>query len=146
MKKIIISAAMLIATNSFSQMTISKKIATGTGRWDITMDVKNGMDTSTYFYYSFKNQAYKYINDIGSIYLTEQEELIDFANALKTLVAKKGKVDVMIDMGNYSLNLFANIPNEINIRDNDGRYTYITKITATKMANEFLLNAKYLNK
>jgi hypothetical protein len=146
MKKIMISVAIFIATNGFAQMTETKILAQGTGKWQIKMDIKNGADTTTFFYYSFKNQAYKYVNDIGSVYLLEEEELIDFANALKTLVAKKEKVDVTINMGWYSVSLFANIPNEINIRDEDGQYTYITKITATKMANEFLANAKLLRK
>lgn len=145
MKKIIISVAILIASNSFAQMTETKKLASGAAGWKISMEIKNGTDTSVYFFYGYQNKAYDYITDIGSVFFTEEKELIDFANSLKTLSTKENGVQVQLRVSSATLKLY-DFSNNIYIEDNNGKYTYVTKKQAIKLADEFLLNAKYLNK
>ena len=145
MKKIIISVAIFIASNSFAQMTETKKLASGAAGWKISMEIKNGTDTSVYFFYGYQNKAYDYITDIGSVFFTEEKELIDFANALKALSIKENGVQVQLQVSSATLKLY-DFSNNIYIEDNNGKYTYVTKKQAIKLADEFLLNAKYLNK
>jgi hypothetical protein len=146
MKKIMVSVALLIATNGFSQMTETKKIASGSSaEWKIVMNVKNGTDTVTYFYYGYQNAKYTHITDIGAICTQDKQELIDISNALKTLSEKEKGVQVELNINKYSLRLY-DFSNNIYIEDEEGKYTYITKKQAVKMADEFLANAKFLRK
>jgi hypothetical protein len=146
MKKIMVSVAILIATNGFSQMTETKKIASGSSaEWKIVMNVKNGTDTVTYFYYGYQNAKYTHITDIGAICTQDKQELIDISNALKTLSEKEKGVQVELNINKYSLRLY-DFSNNIYIEDEEGKYTYVTKKQAVKMADEFLANAKFLRK
>jgi hypothetical protein len=146
MKKIMVSVALLIATNGFSQMTETKKIASGSSaEWKIVMNVKNGTDTVTYFYYGYQNAKYTHITDIGAICTQDKQELIDISNALKTLSEKEKGVQVELNINKYSLRLY-DFSNNIYIEDEEGKYTYVTKKQAVKMADEFLANAKFLRK
>jgi hypothetical protein len=146
MKKIMISVALLIATNGFSQMTETKKIASGSSaEWKIVMNVKNGTDTVTYFYYGYQNAKYTHITDIGAICTESKQELIDISNGLKTLATKEKGVQLELKVGKYSLSLY-DFSNNIYIEDEDGKYTYVTKKQAVKMADEFIANAKFLRK
>ena len=146
MKKIMVSVALLIATNGFAQMTETKKIASGTvADWKIVMNIKNGTDTVTYFYYGYQNAKYTHITDIGAICTQNKQELIDISNALKTLSEKEKGVQVELNINKYSLRLY-DFSNNIYIEDEEGKYTYVTKKQAVKMADEFLANAKFLRK
>ena len=146
MKKIMVSVAIFIATNSFSQMTETKKLATGTAaNWRIVMNIKNGTDTVTYFYYGYQNAKYTQITDIGAICTESNQELIDISNGLKTLATKEKGVQLELKVGKYSLSLY-DFSNNIYIQDEDGKYTYVTKKQAVKMADEFIANAKFLRK
>jgi hypothetical protein len=146
MKKIMISVAILIAQNGFSQMTETKKLASGkTANWKIVMNIKNGTDTVTYFYYGYQNAKYTHITDIGAICTQDKQELIDISNALKTLSEKEKGVQVELNINKYSLRLY-DFSNNIYIEDEEGKYTYVTKKQAVKMADEFLANAKFLRK
>ena len=99
MKKIMISVAILIASNGFSQMSETKKLATGTvADWKIVMNIKNGTDTVTYFYYGYQNAKYTHITDIGAICTQNKQELIDISNALKTLSEKEKGVQVELNI------------------------------------------------
>jgi hypothetical protein len=144
MKKIMISVAILIAQNGFSQMTETKKIATGSSAdWKIVMNIKNGTDTVTYFYYGYQNVKYTHITDIGALCTENKQELIDIANGLKTLATKENGVQIELNIKKYSLRLY-DFSNNIYIQDEDGKCTYVTKKVAVKMADEFLANAKFL--
>jgi hypothetical protein len=145
MKRIMVSVALLIATNGFSQMSETKKMASGTGlyKWKIEMDIKNGSDTSTYFYYGYQNARYTHITDIGSVFLTEQSELIDFANALKIFATKENGVQIQLTIAGTSIRLY-DFSNNIYIEDEDDKYTIISKKNANKLADELLANAKFL--
>ena len=144
MKRIMVSVAILIATNSFSQMTETKKIASGTTvDWKIVMNIKNGTDTVTYFYYGYQNAKYTQITDIGAICTQSKQELIDIANGLKTLATKEKGVQLELNINKYSLRLY-DFSNNIYIQDEDGKYTQVSKKNAIKMADEFLANAKFL--
>ena len=146
MKTMMISVAMFIATNSFSQMTETKKLATGTAaNWRIVMNIKNGTDTVTYFYYGYQNLKYTHITDVGAICTDEKQELIDIANALNTLATKEKGVQVELKVGKYSLSLY-DFSNNIYIEDEDKKYTQVSKKVAVKMADEFLANAKFLRR
>ena len=126
MKKIMISVALLIATNSFSQMTETKKIASGTAvDWKIVMNIKNGTDTVTYFYYGYQNAKYTQITDIGAICTQSKQELIDIANGLKTLATKEKGVQLELNINKYSLRLY-DFSNNIYIQDEDGKYTQVS--------------------
>jgi hypothetical protein len=145
MKKIMISVAILIASKSFSQMTETKKIATGTGKWKIDMEIKDSKDTMTYFYYSYQNSAYKQIVDIGSIYLEKKKELIDIANAFKALSKKESGAQIQVKILDYELRLY-DFSDDIYIVDENNKYTHISKEDASLMADEFIANAKFLRK
>ena len=144
MKKIMVSVAILIASNSFSQVTETKKLATGTAvDWKIVMNIKNGTDTVTYFYYGYQNAKYTQITDIGAICTQSKQELIDIANGLKTLATKEKGVQLELNINKYSLRLY-DFSNNIYIQDEDGKYTQVSKKNAIKMADEFIANAKFL--
>jgi hypothetical protein len=146
MKKIMISVAILIAQNGFSQMTETKKLATGkTANWKIVMNIKNGTDTVTYFYYGYQNAKYTHITDIGAICTESNQELIDISNGLKTLASKENGVQIELTVGKYSIRLY-DFSNNIYIEDEEGKYTYVTKKQAVKMADEFIANANFLRK
>ena len=146
MKTMMISVAMFIATNGFSQMTETKELATGTAaEWKIVMNIKNGTDTVTYFYYGYQNLKYTHITDVGAICTDEKQELIDIANALNTLATKEKGVQVELKVGKYSLSLY-DFSNNIYIEDEDKKYTQVSKKVAVKMADEFLANAKFLRR
>ena len=145
MKKITISIAMLMGLNGFSQMTETKKILVGTGRWEIEMSIENGMDTSTYFYWGFQNMEYTHIVDRASIFFHEKNDLIEFAEGLKALALKESRVNVRIKLDRYSLAL-NDFSNNIYVEDENGKDTYITKRMAVKMADEFIANANLLRK
>jgi hypothetical protein len=151
MKKIMISVAIFIATNGFAQMIETKKLATGTGGWEITMDVEknidnnNSIDTTIFFYYQYQNKASKNISDKGSIYIQRKKQLIDFADALKTLASKGSGVSLEFQVWDYKLNLY-DFSNEIYISNKNGKYTTLKKEIAVKMAYELIENAKFLIK
>ena len=146
MKKIMVSVAIFIASNSFSQMTETKKLASGTAvDWKIVMNIKNGTDTVTYFYFGYQNAKYTQITDVGAICTQSKQELIDIANGLKTLSTKEKGVNIELKVGVYTLSLY-DFTNNVYIEDEDRKYTYVTKKQAVKMADEFLANAKFLRK
>jgi hypothetical protein len=146
MKKIMISVAIFIASNSFSQMTETKKLASGTAvDWKIVMNIKNGTDTVTYFYFGYQNAKYTQITDVGAICTQSKQELIDIANGLKTLSTKEKGVNIELKVGVYTLSLY-DFTNNVYIEDEDRKYTYVTKKQAVKMADEFIANAKFLRK
>ena len=107
------------------------------------MNIKNGTDTVTYFYYGYQNLKYTHITDVGAICTDEKQELIDIANALNTLATKEKGVQVELKVGKYSLSLY-DFSNNIYIEDEDKKYTQVSKKVAVKMADEFLANAKFL--
>ena len=144
MKRIMISVAIFIATNGFSQMTETKNLATGTApKWKIVMNIKNGTDTTTYFYYGYQNLKYTHITDVGAICTDEKKELIDIANGLKTLSEKENGVNIELKIGKYTLSLY-DFSNNVYIEDEDRKYTNVSKKIALKMANEFTENAVFL--
>ena len=145
MKKIMISVALLIATNSFSQMIETKKLASGTDGWKIDMEIKDGKDTMTYFYYGYQNLAYKHIVDYGSIYLEKKSELIEVSNALRSLSKKQSGEQVQVKILNYEFRLY-DFSDEVYIIDYNDKYTHVSKEDALKMADEFIANAKFLRK
>jgi hypothetical protein len=146
MKKIMVSVAIFIASNSFSQMTETKKIATGTtANWKIVMNIENGTDTVTYFYYGYQNLKYTYVTDIGAICTERKQVLIDIADALKTLATKESGIQIELKVGEYSLRLY-DFSKNIYIEDEKGKYTQVSKKNANKMADEFIANAKFLRK
>ena len=145
MKKIMVSVAILIASNSFSQMIETKKLASGTDNWRIDMEIQDGKDTMTYFYYGYKNLAYKHIVDYGSIYLEKKKELIDVSNALRSLSKKETGSQIQVKVLSYEFRLY-DFSDEVYIVDNNDKYTHVSKEDALKMADEFIANAKFLRK
>lgn len=109
------------------------------------MEIKNGKDTSTYFFYAYQNEAYKHITDLGSIYTRSKKELIDIGNALKSLSKKESGVQVQVKVLDYELRLY-DFTDDIYIVDEGNKYTHVTKEEASIMADEFIENAKYLRK
>ena len=145
MKKIMISVAILIASNSFSQMIETKKLASGTGGWDISMDIENSKDTMTYFYYGYQNMEYTHIVDRSSVFFAKKQDLIDFANTLKILSKKESGASIQSTIYGYCIRLY-DFSEEIYITDKRGKYTTISKEDAIIMADEFIANAKFLRK
>jgi hypothetical protein len=103
------------------------------------MGIRNGKDTTIYFYYGYQNKKYTHITDIGSVFLVSREEVELFANALNTLADKTEKTNLQISVGTVKVYLY-DFSNAIYVEDKNGKYTTLTKKVAKEMAEEILAN------
>ena len=97
MKKAVLLFAMLItlSTNIFAQETVERKtLFKSKLGYEITQLIRSS-GTTTYFYYSYRNQKYRHITDLGSVFISDKEELkvfaeklIEFSNKEKGIEAK----------------------------------------------------------
>jgi len=73
MRKITTIALLLLTVTVSAQMT-SRKTLAKEGIFEVMESIKN-TDTMVYYYFSFQNQKYQYISDLGSILLNKKDDV-----------------------------------------------------------------------
>lgn len=140
MKKLILTLSLVLTAQlSFSQSLEQKSLYKSDTGFDIQMGIRNGKDTTIYFYFGYQNKEYTHITDIGSVFLVDKDQVEQFANALNTLADKTEKTNLQISVGNVKVFLY-DFSNAIYIEDKNGKYTTLTKKVAKKMAADILAN------
>ena len=143
MKKYIIALSLFsMAFFTTAQSLEQKSLYKSDTGFDIQMGIRNGKDTTIYFYFGYQNKEYTHITDIGSVFLTKREEVEQFANALNTLADKTEKTNLQISVGSVRVFLY-DFSNAIYIEDRNGKYTTLTKKTAKEMAEDILANIHF---
>lgn len=144
MKKRIILVMFLGAFNFSQAQKVSTKLAKGKIEdWYISQDITNGTDTMTYFYMSYQNFKYSHIVDIGSILFSQKADLQKFADELVNLANSSDSVSITTKVGMATLATY-DFTKAIQIADRTGKYTYITREDAIKLADEINLNVNLL--
>lgn len=140
MKKVVLLFAMLItlSTNIFAQETVERKtLFKSKLGYEITQLIRSS-GTTTYFYYSYQNQKYKHVSDLGSVFISDKEELKIFAEKLIEFSNKEKGIEVTYTDKAYSLALY-DFSSSIYIYDaKQMKYTSIDKAKAKKLAEEIL--------
>lgn len=134
--------------NTFSQTSETKVIAKSEIKfdWVIEQSVTNG-DTSTYFYWRYRNLEYQYITDYGSIFITSKDKLIELGNKLIELgnklpeISSGERISVNIDK-NISLTISSITKNVYVYSDN--KYTYLPKKASILLGEEIIKYAYLL--
>lgn len=150
MKGIILFTILLVSTNLYSQKVVTKKILTSENKndalgygWEFIQKIKDDVDTTIYFSMGFQNKKYEYASDISLVFFISKEEFVLFFNKLIEFSEMENAITVSEKLGRHSINLY-DFSNDIYIEDSKGKYTYISKSKAKKLANELLLNQNIL--
>ncbi len=140
MKKAVLLFAMLItlSTNIFAQETVERKtLFKSKLGYEITQLIRSS-GTTTYFYYSYQNQKYRHITDLGSVFISNKEELKVFAEKLIEFSNKEKGIEVTYTDKAYSFALY-DFNESIYIMDaRQQKYTTISKKQAKLLADEIL--------
>jgi hypothetical protein len=144
MKKRIILAIFIGSMGIAKAQTVTTKLAKGTVKdWEIVQTVRNSKDTMTYFYWGYQNLKYSYITDIGSVFIASQEDLLKFADELVSLANSSDSVEISTRVGLNTLSTY-DFTKSIEVSDNGGKYTYISRKDAVKLADEVKLYVNLL--
>jgi hypothetical protein len=119
-----------------TQTTESKKLYKGS--FTITQAVKD-TDTSTYFSYSYQNQKYKQITDLGMVFISKKSDMKLFAEVLKAMSAKEEGTTISVIEKEFEVNIY-DFTNNVYIVDKRGKYTSLTRKKASDLADEILNN------
>jgi hypothetical protein len=135
MKKIIFAILTIMSFNCQSQtITETKNIVEGTlgkEKWKIIQRIKNN-DTTTCFYFSFQNEKYTQITDLGTFFYLDSVGLTEFVNSLDILSQKPDKSGVSIDLSSGGKVSLFDFSNEIYLIDKNNKHTKISKEDAKK--------------
>ena len=146
MKKIILVAIMLFSFFGYSQNTERKELFTnkyGVVNFEIINNIKDS-NSEVYSLISFQNIDYTSVIDSRIIILNKKSELKEFANKLIEFSDKEKGVELAFKIEKkYSINLFSNSNNVI-IMDRDGKFNYISKKQAKKLAQDIISNIDLL--
>lgn len=134
---------LLISFLAIGQTTQRNTLYESKQGFKIAETIQDG-SSSKYFVYSFKNEKYKHITDIGIIIIRDKNQLIDFANKLIKLSNIENKISLSFKNENYMINLYESI-NDIYIYDKKEKCFSITKAEAKNIGEEILLNINLLN-
>ncbi len=141
MKKRIITAIVFgMSTFAFSQTVERKDLYKGS--FDIVQKIQND-DTSTYFVFSYQNQKYQYISDLGIVLIFDKGNVKKFAEVLKEYSQKEDKISISYKIKDFSIELY-DFSYNIYINDSKGKYTALSKKKASKMSDEILDNLHLL--
>jgi len=105
----------------------------------ITNEVSN-----KYFVYTFKNEKYKHITDMGIIILNNKQLTEDFANKLIELSDTTKGTGLSFKANDYVINLYESVEG-VFIYDNKDKYFSLSKTDAKLIAEEILNNINLLN-
>jgi hypothetical protein len=147
MKNLILSLSFMTASFvAFSQTTTqSKTLVKGTVEgWEIIQKITNSVDTTTYFYYGFRNMKYTQLKDYASILYSKKADLDTFAVKLKELANMETKINMTVSIGRSVTLSIVDFTDSIYIESLGDGYTMITRKNAIKLAEELLVNSSYL--
>jgi hypothetical protein len=145
MKNILLLFALSLSLNSLSQDMEQQTLYKSKTGWEIIKTIRNSKDTSIYFYWSFRNAEYTAITDLGSIFYSSKEDVEAFAVKLKEFSEKPSGVTISSKVGRTTLQLY-DFSNDIYIYDKDNKHFKYTKQNSGKVADEILLNSKFMDK
>jgi hypothetical protein len=129
------------AMTLFSQTSSRKTIATESS-FKVYESI-SGVDTMVYYYFSFQNQKYSHITDLGSILLHKKEDVLLLQQQLKEFSEIEEKVTQSVKTNNYELAIY-DFSNNIYLIDSKGKYTTLTKKQAIKLSEALPLYLEYL--
>jgi hypothetical protein len=142
MKKTILTLVFIAgAMTLFSQTSSRKTIATESS-FKVYESI-SGVDTMVYYYFSFQNQKYSHITDLGSILLHKKEDVLLLQQQLKEFSEIEEKVTQSVKTNNYELAIY-DFSNNIYLIDSKGKYTTLTKKQAIKLSEALPLYLEYL--
>jgi hypothetical protein len=145
MKKVILTVAMMVSFIAMAQRE-TKTLASGLNpKWKYQMVIENQTDTMTYFSFTFQNQKYQYISDIGVVSFITQDEVIKFCDAIRELSAKEKGTELTYTVVGIELSVLE-FSNSIYIQDRSGKYFSIGKTQAVNFANEIQKHVNILRK
>jgi hypothetical protein len=123
----------------------TKTLITGeVENWEIIQRITNSVDTSTYFYYRFKNMEYQYLDDYASMIFSQQSDLDTLATKLKELANMETKINMTITVGRSVALSIVDFTDAIYIESLGDGYTRISRSNAIKLADEILANSYLL--
>ncbi len=134
MNKIITIATLIFGMNIYAQTTERKDLYKGS--FDIVQKVQND-DTTTYFVFTYQNQKYQHISDLGIILMFDKGNVKKFAEVLKEYSQKEDKIQLSYKLKDFSIELY-DFSKNIYINDSKGKYTSVSKKQASKIADEIL--------
>jgi hypothetical protein len=142
MKKTILTLVFIAGAMTLFSQTSSRKTIASESSFKVYESVI-GVDTMVYYYFSFQNQKYQYITDLGSIMLFKKEDVLLMQQQLKEFSQVEGKVTQKVSTANYEIALY-DFSNNIYLSDSKGKYTTLTKKQATKLSEALPLYLEYL--
>jgi hypothetical protein len=135
MKKLILTMSLALAFNALTQTTTERKKLYD-GSFTITQSIKE-KDTLTYLSYSYQNQKYKQLTDLGMIFITKQADMKMFAEVLKAMSAKEEGISISVIEKEFEVNIYDFTAN-VYIVDKRGKYTSLSRKKASQLADELL--------
>lgn len=145
MKNLTLSISFLtFSIGLFGQTTQTKTLVKGdVEKWEINQRISNGTDTSTYFYYRFRNMEYQYLDDYASILYSSKSDLETFATKLKEIANMETKINMSVTVGSVVLSI-VDFSDAVYCEYLGDGFTGFTRQNAIKLADEILANSYLL--
>ena len=142
MKKTILTLMFIAGVMTLTAQTSSRRTIATEKHFKVYESVI-GVDTMVYYYFSFQNQKYQHITDLGSIMLLNKEDATLMQQQLKEYAEITEKVTQSVKTANYQLSLY-DFSNNIYLTDSKGKYTTISKKEAIKLSEAIALHLTHL--
>jgi len=140
MKKTILTLMFIAGLMTLTAQTSSRKTIATEKHYNVYQSVI-GVDTMVYYYFSFQNQKYQHITDLGSIMLVKKEDVLLMQQQLKEYAEITEKLTQSVKTLNYQIAIY-DFSNNIYLTDSKGKYTTLTKKEAIKLSESM---SSYLN-
>ena len=140
MKKTILTLMFITGVMTLTAQTSSRKTIATEKHYNVYQSVI-GVDTMVYYYFSFQNQKYQHITDLGSIMLVKKEDVLLMQQQLKEYAEITEKLTQSVKTLNYQISIY-DFSNNIYLTDSKGKYTTLTKKEAIKLSESM---SSYLN-
>ena len=140
MKKTILTLMFIAGVMTLTAQTSSRKTIATEKHYNVYQSVI-GVDTMVYYYFSFQNQKYQHITDLGSIMLVKKEDVLLMQQQLKEYAEIEEKLTQSVKTLNYQIAIY-DFSNNIYLTDSKGKYTTLTKKEAIKLSESM---SSYLN-
>jgi hypothetical protein len=145
MKKVILAALTMVAMNAAAQ---TQRIALAKGlmpKWQYTMVIENNQDTSTHFGFSFQNQKYVHIQDLGVVVLMTKDRVNEFIAGLRDAAGQEKGITYTVTVQGVRISVY-DFSNNVFIEDRQGKYFTLTKKQALNFADAIEANIHLLLK
>jgi hypothetical protein len=145
MKKVILAALTMVAMNAAAQ---TQRIALAKGlnpKWQYTMVIENNQDTSTHFGFSFQNQKYVHIQDLGVVVLMTKDRVNEFIASLRDAAGQEKGITYTVTVQGVRISVY-DFSNNVFIEDRQGKYFTLTKKQALNFADAIEANIHLLLK